>query len=97
MLSIQDEADFTWNFGSEFYLETSKGNYVWSSPDYGGDNTIKPTQLSLKGFLGKGYHGRSKGKHSIESFCGSEVNIQQYTNSQLAYMRGELEFAKAGW
>lgn len=68
-----DVAEFTWDFGNQFLLETSKGNYVWSDPDYGGDNTIRPLKGTVKDFLQP--FGRCKGKHFIDDYCGSEVKI----------------------
>lgn len=49
-LIINDAASFIWMWGNKFFLETlSKGNFIWSDPDYpGGDNTIRRFNGSLK-------------------------------------------------
>lgn len=76
-LTLDDEAEFTWMFGHEFFLETSKGNFVWSDPEYSGDNTIRSFSGTYKDFqkqLGVGL-GRYKGKHIIREYCGSDVKL----------------------
>lgn len=78
MLTVDMIAHFTWSFGHTFHLETEVGNFEWSDPDYGGDNTIKPC-----GTLGEWCKkvgidfGRDKGKHFIRDYCGPDVRIQQ--------------------
>ena len=62
--------DFTWDFGQEFYITTSKGNFIWSDPDYNGSGQLKSTTLTYREFIGKGYSGRSKGNHNIGNYCG---------------------------
>jgi hypothetical protein len=64
-------AHFTWSFGTEFFLETEDGNFVWSDPDCGGTNEIR----SFKGSYGrwcKGLgipYGRDKGTHTVGNYC----------------------------
>lgn len=41
-IGLETIAEFTWLWTNEFFLETSDGNYIWSDPSYGGDNTIRP-------------------------------------------------------
>jgi len=70
--------EFTWMFGMTFLVETAKGNFLWSDPDYGGDNTFTP-------FAG-GYaeacdhcdvpYGRDKGNHYISTYCGSNIVVK---------------------
>lgn len=78
MLTLDDVAEFTFNFINKFFMETDKGNFVWDCPDYpGGNNTIKPFDGSYKDwcrFEGIPY-GRCKGKHTIRNYCGNEVQI----------------------
>lgn len=76
-LTTSDIANFVWLWGKEFFLETEKGNYIWSDPDYGGDNTICPYKGSFKEYLKKigVYYGRGKGKHYIVNYCGEDVKI----------------------
>lgn len=78
-LLLTDVAEFTWDFGMHFFLETATGNYIWSDPAYGGDNTIKGTNQTYKQFI-KGRFGRSKGKHTISGYCGDKVVIIEYKN-----------------
>lgn len=79
MLSIEDYADFNWSFHDKFLLETERGNYIWSDPDYGGDNTIRPFDGNLKEFCRQENipYVRNKGRHLIKSYCGPEVNIRE--------------------
>lgn len=74
MLTIKDVAHFIWDFGQEFFLETEHGNYIWSDPDYDGDNTLRKTHLSYDMWIGDMY-GRDKGTHYIEDYCGPNVKI----------------------
>lgn len=61
--------DFTWDFGNKFFIETNKGNFVWSDPDYhGGTNIITPFNGSIKEFF-KDSYGRDKGTHVIKDYC----------------------------
>jgi hypothetical protein len=76
-LDINDVAEFTWMWCDKFFLETNKGNFIWSDPDYGGDNTIVKTDFDLAQYC-ENMHvgcGRSKGKHIIDRYCGDQVKI----------------------
>jgi hypothetical protein len=64
--------EFTWDFGNSFFIETAEGNFIWRDPDYNGDNSIRQTNQSAKEYFGKGF-GRSKGKHYIKSYCGTDI------------------------
>ena len=35
------EGEFTWLFGQKVFIETSKGNFIWSAPNYGGSGEIR--------------------------------------------------------
>ena len=75
-LTLDDAADFTWDFGCRFLLETKFGNYVWYDPDYeGGDNTIHPWYGNPLDFTERGFSGRWKGNHIIREFCGPNALI----------------------
>ncbi len=69
--------DFTWCFNQYFFVETEEGNFVWSSSDYGGNNTLTKTKKSLSKFLREQQieFGRDKGKHIIKNYCGNAVKI----------------------
>jgi hypothetical protein len=76
-LTLNDVAEFSWNYSSEFLLETEKGNFIWSDPDYQGDNTIRPFPGNNTDFC-KAYdipYSRDKGKHIIQDYCGKDVKI----------------------
>lgn len=81
MLTLDTVCDFTWMWDDRFHLETEDGKaYIWSDPDYGGDNTIRPTFKTqadyAKEFEGKSMAwGRDKGKHTIRDYCGEDVEI----------------------
>jgi len=66
--------DFTWDFSCYFFIETNEGNFIWSDPDYQGDNTIKATNLSYEQWI-NGSVGRSKGKHIISHYCGEDFSL----------------------
>jgi len=74
MLTLDSVASFTWGFGHEFFLETEHGNYIWSDPNYGGNNTIRKTQLSYSTWAAP-FWGRDKGKHVVREYCGENVQI----------------------
>lgn len=64
--------EFTWLFGQEFFIETPKGNFIWSDPDYQGSGQIREYKGGLGRYLketGVPY-GRDKGKHIISEYCG---------------------------
>lgn len=66
--------EFTWGFGPQFFIKTDSGNFIWSDPDYGGDNSLRKVNMGLRKWLGGGI-GRCKGKHFIGQYCGSQVKI----------------------
>lgn len=68
--------EFTWDFGMNFFIETRIGNFIWSDPDYNGDNSIKPYNGTCHEYFEQcGHFGRSKGIHTIGGYCGNDVNI----------------------
>jgi hypothetical protein len=64
--------EFTWDFGSQFYIATEQGNFVWSCPDYNGDNSLIPTDKTYVQWIesDKGHYGRDKGTHIIGQYIG---------------------------
>lgn len=75
-LDKSDLASFTWGFGSTFHLETTKGNFEWSDPDYNGENTIRPCEPYGQWCDRIGIEfGRDKGTHIIGDYCGPDVKI----------------------
>lgn len=76
-LQLSDTAHFSWGFSDEFFLETAKGNFIWSDPDYQGNNTIRPFPCNHTDWC-KAYKidfSRDKGRHTIEDYCGKDVKI----------------------
>ena len=76
---INTIGEFGWSFGQEFFIETKFGNFVWSDPDYNGDNTIKKFDGDLKKFcrtIGISFV-RDKGKHLIGKYCGTNFTLIQ--------------------
>ena len=75
-LNLDSYVDFTFNFGGQFLLGPLNGKYwVWNSPDYGGDNTIRPWSGNPRNFAMKGHGGRCKGKHIVRRYCGEDVKF----------------------
>ena len=77
-LTLDDIGEFTWSFNRQFFIETSKGNFVWNDPDYDGDNTIKPFNGDYKKWCDPINipFGRDKGTHTIRGYCGDQVVIK---------------------
>ena len=77
MISLDTVAEFSWNFSNEFFLETPDGNFIWSDPDYNGDNTIKPFNGTLLDYIKISNipYVRGKGKHTILGYCGNDVQF----------------------
>jgi hypothetical protein len=66
---------FSWSWGDKFFIETQYGNYVWSDPDYNGDNTIRRYHGNLKHFVldEQVQFVRDKGTHMIRRYVGDDV------------------------
>lgn len=67
--------NFSWNFGDELFIETDKGNFVWSDPEYEGDNTLYLFNGSYEDYLKQENISfcRDKGTHLIKNYCGDFV------------------------
>ena len=79
-INLDTVADFVWGFGQDFLLVVGEKCFVWSCPDYNGDNTIKPYrgERTSNGFCGQDryYHAtRNKGTHRIGDYCGADVRF----------------------
>lgn len=75
------QADFTWGFGQEYYVDADNGKqYIWSSPEYGGDNSFKETKMSYADWIAPNW-GRNKGKHVVRNYCGSNIYISPLPRS----------------
>ena len=68
------EGNFVWGFWREFYVETEEGNFIWSDPDYGGDNSFRYTEKTYHEWIGDAF-GRDKGRHTILSYCGDQIIV----------------------
>lgn len=71
-LTLDDEGDFIWDFGFRWLIETAKGNFIWSDPEYQGDNTIRPCKENEA----EEWSGRFEGHHCIQDYCGDAVIIK---------------------
>lgn len=65
---------FTWDFGSNFFIETAKGNFIYNSPSYGGDGIVRATNNTYDEYF-QDLYGRDKGNHYISDFCGEQVEV----------------------
>lgn len=76
-MTLDTIASFGWNFAKEFFLETKEGNFVWSDPDYGGDNTIRKFNGSLVDYCKQAGipYIRDKGHHTVRNYCGKDVKF----------------------
>ena len=77
MITLDTVAEFTWDYGNKFLLETDEGNFEWSDPDYNGDNTIVKFNGTYRDWLASAGipYGRMKGSHTIRDYCGDQVKI----------------------
>ena len=65
--------------GHDCFLETEQGNFVWSDPEYGGDNTLRPHTGLLSDFIERikpAVIGMALGKKSIQDCCGDRVVLE---------------------
>jgi hypothetical protein len=74
---LNEVGDFTWDFGQCFFIETRYGNFIWSDPDYNGDNTMMEYSGSIQDFFSSRYglYGRGKGNHLISRYCGDKFTV----------------------
>jgi hypothetical protein len=72
---LNSMGEFAWAWNYKFFIETGYGNYVWHDPDYGGDNTIRKYNGTLRAFIQEEGISvvRDKGEHILRNYCGSEV------------------------
>lgn len=77
MINLDTVADFGWSFHETFFLETKEGNFIWSDPYYGGDNTIRSFDGDVKRFCKQEQipFVRCKGRHTIRKYCGEGVRF----------------------
>jgi hypothetical protein len=73
--------DFTWDFNQRFFVETSYGNFIWSDPDYNGDNSFVKTDLSINEFFSP-YFGSCKGRHVISEYCGFGIELKEIAKGE---------------
>ena len=76
--------EFTWDFGQCFFIETEVGNFVWSDPDYNGDNSLTLFDGDILDFFRGDIHseysdffGRDKGMHFIRDYCGEDFILKE--------------------
>lgn len=73
--------EFTWLWTDIFFVETFYGNFIWSSPGYGGDNTFTPIAKEYQKYIAEKNlpYGRSKGRHIIKTYCGEDFSLKEST------------------
>lgn len=69
--------EFTWGFGSSFFIETENGNFEWEDPEYGGNNTLKKVDYDYNQWIKllNIPFGREKGTHIIKDYCKNVIII----------------------
>lgn len=67
--------EFTWNFGTDFFVETPVGRFVWSSPEYGGTDTLCRYRCTYDEWIAPDF-GRAKGMHTLYAFCGDTFTFE---------------------
>ena len=79
MLNLSDFGIFTFIYEEDFFVETDKGNYIWSNPYYGGNNEITSFNGDIKDWLNskENVNSINKGRHKILSYCGKDVKIEE--------------------
>jgi hypothetical protein len=70
-LQLSDNAIVTWNFKNEYFLETSKGNFIYEA------NTIIKTPLSYDGWSSNVNFVKKLGTHVIGKICSSNASIME--------------------
>ena len=70
--------EFHWDFGKHFFIGTQIGNFVWSSPEYGGDNKMRVYKGSFVNWVRSSCtsYCRYKGMHNIGRRCGDQFVIE---------------------
>ena len=68
---------FTHITGCKWFLTTDIGNFVWSDPQYNGDNTMTLFNGSYEDYCTQNdlNQNRSKGVHLVNRFCGEEFTL----------------------
>ena len=66
--------EFTWNYGSTFFIQTKEGNYVWRAKSYNGDGTVRPFAGSYADWCKHESipFGRDKGLHEIADYIDED-------------------------
>lgn len=70
--------EFSWDFFQTFFVETKEyGNFVWSDPNYEGDNTFTKYDGSYPTFLEEQglEFARGKGPKVIGQYCGDQIKV----------------------
>lgn len=72
--------EFLWDFGQYFLIQTERGNFVWSDPDYSGDDTIRPFNGDYDAFLTTANvpFCRSKGTHVIANYVTEKTEYRSH-------------------
>lgn len=64
------DGHFFWSFGEFWFIETEKGNFVWSDCQYNGDGSVSKYNGSLQDWCNENHFDfvRDKGIHNIGEF-----------------------------
>lgn len=81
---LECQAEFSWTFGEDFFVETPFGNFIWNNPDYGGDNSFRYFDGPLRKYVEQANipFVRCKGKHLVLDYCGDDIFIKGKNDSQ---------------
>lgn len=85
--------EFYWGFEQTYFIETTEGNFIWSSPDYNGDGTIKKYNGRYKDWCEQ-YNvicGRNKGIHRIGDYCGENFVYMDDINRRISNVKATIE------
>lgn len=91
MINHDSVAEFSWDYGSTFFLETEDGLFEWSDPSYGGNNIIRRSKWASleERFNETTLFTRGKGTHIISEYCGPDVLIVSDENADGLVRRGK--------
>lgn len=66
---LNSEADITWNFAGEYYVQTDTQKFIFSDPSYYGDGSLTETETSYKDWrspIFERYMGRKVIKEALD-------------------------------
>jgi hypothetical protein len=90
---------FTWGFSSKFFIETEVGNFIWSDPEYNGDNSLTYFKGSYEEWTKEENipFGRDKGFHIIKNYCGEDVVLKAKVVRKIDRIKSGFYRVIEGW